>query len=529
MHRIATAVLLYLLCAADGARLLQSAEGMLGGEASRALAEQKQSQIEEGRRVSTPPKALALLLLAAGRTAEGLQFSASPTGRHISKKARMEPMKQVGKHSGNTSSATRFRMVPASMQSSAVEFDTNVSLIPVTVPYVDTNPAVQGSGWVVKQWSSVQEADFEKMLDRLKSDMTRVFRREPDWDRFAEDFRLIEPSGDVVQGLGPIKMTLALVRKFRNRVAIKENVDVQFFYSGERVIKGPLVKKVVEARWKIKLGLELLNAPSDSVIDAETTIHFNSNNRVDYIKVNKWVVSGDLLAPIQPLQSWTGMKESDERALYLKRMRVWATGLKAMNEEVVAGSGPEAAGVLITSAADLAATFISAEVQYLATTTLNAALLGGLSDAISQIIDGALLDVSHVGAMTLSAGLLSGLFNTLWLQELEREVPGSGTAAVLTKTVADYVIAGTLFNSVYLVAVPLLDAAIEGVPPGAEHLLDGWTLEKFISAMRLEISTFTPYNLLAFKVVPLKYRPLASALVSALNTVVLSGITRAGG
>jgi len=219
------------------------------------LVGEKQSQNDEGKGSFSPLKALALPFL--GHTSAGWQSVAGPAGRHISFKERTEPRHEFGEHS-RSASDMRHRPVSIRMQSNPVESD-DKAVAQLNGTLGEENPAVRGSGWVVNQWSSVQGAEFDKMLDRLKSDITRIFRREPNWDRFAEDFRLIEPSGDVVQGLGPIKLTLGLIRKFRNRVAIKENVDVQFVYSGDRIFSGPRVKKVVEARWKVKLGLELLN------------------------------------------------------------------------------------------------------------------------------------------------------------------------------------------------------------------------------------------------------------------------------
>ena len=68
----------------------------------------------------------------------------------------------------------------------------------------------------------------------------------------------------------------------------------------------------------------------------------------------------------------------------------------------------------------------------------------------------------------------------IWLQELERKIPGTDCAAVLTKTVADFVIAGTFFSTWRLLCVPVLAAAFGGLPLAPDHLLDGLTLDKFV-------------------------------------------------
>jgi hypothetical protein len=280
---------------------------------------------------------------------------------------------------------------------------------------------------------------------------------------------------------------------------------------------------VIDARWKVTLGLELPNAPGDSVVEVESKIHLNDDNKVDYIQVDKWIVTGDLLKAwpsfrrtprLAKFQSLQARNEFKERALDLKE-----TGARTFT------SSPKAAEDLVKAASNLAGDFISSELRYLSTLFVQAGMLGGASDALSQAIDGVPVNGAHVVAMALSASVLGGIFDTIWLQIIEREVPGTNIAAVLTKTVADFVIAGTLVNSAYLLGVPILTAALSGMPL-PHPLFEGWTLDQFASAMRLELFTYTPYDLFAFRLIPPEIRPLAMAVVSAINTIVLSGITR---
>lgn len=165
----------------------------------------------------------------------------------------------------------------------------------------------------------------------------------------------------------------------------------------------------------------------------------------------------------------------------------------------------------------------SSEHAYVLMAAAQSCALGAAADAVSQKMLWHHVDVSHVGAMALLAACLSGGLNAVWLRQLEKRCPGKDTRAVLTKTLADYCIAGVIANSLYLIFVPLLTAAFAGDSTGA--LLDGWTPEGFRAVMMLEACTFAPYNLCAFKLVPPHMRPLAAAAVSATCTIVLSAIT----
>jgi len=155
---------------------------------------------------------------------------------------------------------------------------------------------------------------------------------------------------------------------------------------------------------------------------------------------------------------------------------------------------------------------------------VQAGALGAMSDAFAQAMNGAPVDGQHTLAMGLLAALISGSLNAVWLQRLERTFPGSDTRAVLTKTLADYCIAAVIANSAYLAGVPLLTALLAGTPYDAD-LLVGWTEDGFRAVMLVEALTFLPYNLLAFRVVPPRLRPLSAAMVSATCTIFLSGVT----
>ena len=163
--------------------------------------------------------------------------------------------------------------------------------------------------------------------------------------------------------------------------------------------------------------------------------------------------------------------------------------------------------------------------DYVCTAGVQAAVLSSASDSISQAMHKLPVDGAHVTAMATIAFALSGSLNAVWLRILEEMIPGGDFPAVSTKTACDFFFCATMFNSAYLGLVPVLTALFSGTPPPEALALWGWNVADFQAAMLLEASTFSPYNLFAFRVVPPALRPLTSAMLSATCTIVMSGLT----
>ena len=156
---------------------------------------------------------------------------------------------------------------------------------------------------------------------------------------------------------------------------------------------------------------------------------------------------------------------------------------------------------------------------------VQALVLAGTADSVSQSLHGS-VDYCHAGAMAVTAAALSGACNAAWLRKLEDTWPGTGTRAVVSKSLADFYVCAPPVVSGYLVCVPLLTLLFGGASLDAVAPLNfGWTQEGFTCAMLLNLCTFQPYNLLQFSCVPPSLRPLGGACVSAASTVLLSGIT----
>lgn len=154
-----------------------------------------------------------------------------------------------------------------------------------------------------------------------------------------------------------------------------------------------------------------------------------------------------------------------------------------------------------------------------------ACVLCGASDVLAQTMHGVPVDVAHVAAMATIATLFSGALVTVWLRHLEQTLPGTDERVVLLKTLADYICCAPIVNSAYIAFVPALTAAFSGASPETAVSLLDWTQEGFQQVMVLEACTFTPYNMLQFKLVQPDLRPLLCSCLSAGCALVYSGMT----
>ena len=187
---------------------------------------------------------------------------------------------------------------------------------------------------------------------------------------------------------------------------------------------------------------------------------------------------------------------------------------------------PGAVAKLQASAAAVRAKYTQqSEGSHVAIAGLQTGLLSGAADVASQQMHGLPIDLAHVAAMATIAAALSGSLNAVWLGYLEDAFPGTSHGAILQKTLCDYIFCATSFNTAFLALVPVLTALYSGQPLDEALSLWGWSREGFQSCMLLELCTFSPYNLLAFRAVPLRFRPVTSSILSAVCTIVVSGVT----
>lgn len=162
-----------------------------------------------------------------------------------------------------------------------------------------------------------------------------------------------------------------------------------------------------------------------------------------------------------------------------------------------------------------------AEQQPLVLAGVQAGMLRCVGDRVAQqlyIYRGELagLDPQHIAAMGLVGLFVSGCGGFLWLNHLESTLGATkGPADVLRKTVTDFLCWAPIANCMYLFCVPFLTGTSVN-----EAALNMET--QFLPTMATELSIFGPYNLLAFSMIPLRARPISSALASLLFTIAIA-------
>ena len=141
------------------------------------------------------------------------------------------------------------------------------------------------------------------------------------------------------------------------------------------------------------------------------------------------------------------------------------------------------------------------------------------SDLVGQGLQHAPADPTHAVAMAAIAAGVSGFGGAMWLRKLEG-LYGTSTepGVVARKTATDYVFWAPIANTAYLLGLPLLTGH------GAEAALSTWQAG-FVSVMLLELSIFMPYNVFAFRMIPLEARPLVQTLLSAAFTIGLCTVS----
>ena len=186
---------------------------------------------------------------------------------------------------------------------------------------------------------------------------------------------------------------------------------------------------------------------------------------------------------------------------------------------------PATAAPVAVDLASLSASYYDAlETHYYATTAIQAFLLVGTGDSLSQYIeirsgDGERYDVVRTLRMAMLGLLIAGFGTSTWLKWLEGELPGhASSTVVLEKASLDACIWAPLANTLYLILTPLLEGK---TPEEVKEMLG----ERFLPVMRTELQTFFPYNLISFSLIHPLYRPFTTGFVSMCFAVYISYIT----
>jgi hypothetical protein len=150
--------------------------------------------------------------------------------------------------------------------------------------------------------------DFEKMgvVETLKADILKILRTEPTLSIFAEGFKVLDQTGAKIQGMDRIVLLFKLVRSIHRKFGIR---DFQVNFIEKRWVetlhgKGRKKEEYHEpsdqflwARWKVKLGgrsgfFRFWRKEIPIVIEADTLFHLDGRNKVDSMRVDKWLLNG---------------------------------------------------------------------------------------------------------------------------------------------------------------------------------------------------------------------------------------------
>lgn len=157
--------------------------------------------------------------------------------------------------------------------------------------------------------------------------------------------------------------------------------------------------------------------------------------------------------------------------------------------------------------------------NYDLTTAVQAFVLVGMGDAIAQKIEKVEFDPVRTLRMGSLGLVIGGIGTSHWLKFLESQLPGHATAArVVEKSLIDACFWAPIANGAYLGLTPLVEGA--GLQRSGEVVQ-----ERFAEVMKTELKTFTPYNLVAFSLIPPLLRPFTTGFVSMCFGVYISYIT----
>lgn len=163
------------------------------------------------------------------------------------------------------------------------------------------------------------------VVKTLKTDISRILRKEPTWEIFGEDFTVIGPSGSKVESLRLNRLFVHLLRRLRKKQALKDKVQVELKPVSD------LSKNLIVAEWQVQLGrgrcpVRFWRREAAFCIDAETVFHLNGINKVDYLKINKWLVNG------WELRSWPEVDLSSSFAENMQKIEEWTQEIRTLSE-----------------------------------------------------------------------------------------------------------------------------------------------------------------------------------------------------
>lgn len=161
--------------------------------------------------------------------------------------------------------------------------------------------------------------DFENVIARLKVDVPEILHKEPDWNIFATNFKVIDHTGESLNGLIPAKALVKLLQKVREQFVLKDDIKVN-----------PIIRSLdrdpcLAVEWKVQLSsAELQDSPLD--IEAETVFHLNDKNQIDYMRIDNIQANG------YNFRFWPNIGISDDLLTNLKKIKMWAREINDLSK-----------------------------------------------------------------------------------------------------------------------------------------------------------------------------------------------------
>mmetsp|Transcript_130600 Transcript_130600/g.251681 ORF Transcript_130600/g.251681 Transcript_130600/m.251681 type:complete len:358 (+) Transcript_130600:67-1140(+) len=161
---------------------------------------------------------------------------------------------------------------------------------------------------------------LEKAVSNLMADIPQILHKEPNWDSFAEDFKVIDKGQPQVTGLEAGKLLSELLRTSFKTLDAEGAVQVDI-RSPKEFTRDFLPRQTFVAQWQVRW-----DGPSRRFrrweklpvsIEAKTTFHINDAYQVDFMRIERWLMNGvDWY--------WPEVELGNETALNLKKVEDWA-------------------------------------------------------------------------------------------------------------------------------------------------------------------------------------------------------------
>lgn len=200
--------------------------------------------------------------------------------------------------------------------------------------------------------------EFQEVADTLKADVPQLLEKEPNWDIFATDFKMIDQTGAKLEGLDVNKNLLKLFRRMYKKYVSEED-DLELKFIDER----DEPPAFIVAQWKVRVGSQerpffdffLRDNPVE--IEVETVFHLNDQGRIDSARIDKWLANGHYF-PVK-MQLWPEVLLTDDRIASIKKIKEWERSIQVLKPlrpsavDSIRGAVPSRREVLLQVAAQV--------------------------------------------------------------------------------------------------------------------------------------------------------------------------------